>query len=247
MTVVAAEPSALHELVGDEFARLQVSPAEVRRLWVGDGAALWEQSRDPGVRWWTTVGTPEAVARVVERALDEAGAPAGGTFVRGSIDLIPGLRMTDGHDWEWMRTYAPPAPQPGEERVRGLDELGVEDAEIVSLLERDSPRHSARPGDADLVRWCGIVDDHGLAAVVAETTTGGGYPHLASVATRADARGQGLGGAVTAWITRALLAEGRGAVTLGMYSDNDVARRLYHRLGYACDHFFTSGPVTLTR
>jgi predicted GNAT family acetyltransferase len=28
-----------------------------------------------------------------------------------------------------------------------------------------------------------------------------------------------------------------------MYSDNDVARRLYLRLGYRCDHRFTSGAL----
>ena len=49
--------------------------------------------------------------------------------------------------------------------------------------------------------------------------------------------------AVTAWITRELLATGSDWVTLGMYSDNEVARRLYHRLGFRCDHYFTSGPL----
>jgi predicted GNAT family acetyltransferase len=48
---------------------------------------------------------------------------------------------------------------------------------------------------------------------------------------------------VTAWLTRQLLAEGTGWVTLGMYSDNDVARRMYLRLGYQCDHRFTSGRL----
>ena len=38
-------------------------------------------------------------------------------------------------------------------------------------------------------------------------------------------------------------AEGTGWVTLGMYSDNDAARRLYRRLGFANDHHFTSGRL----
>lgn len=44
-------------------------------------------------------------------------------------------------------------------------------------------------------------------------------------------RGQGLGVAVTAGLTRRGIA-GSGVCTLGMYSDNDLARRLYTHLGY---------------
>ena len=35
-------------------------------------------------------------------------------------------------------------------------------------------------------------------------------------------------------------AEGHEVVTLGMYSDNPVARRVYERLGFRCDHRFSS-------
>jgi predicted GNAT family acetyltransferase len=70
-------------------------------------------------------------------------------------------------------------------------------------------------------------------------------PHLASIATSGERRGRGYGAAVTAWLTRALLREGTGWVTLGMYSDNDVARRIYRRLGYRCDHRFTSGALVV--
>jgi predicted GNAT family acetyltransferase len=62
--------------------------------------------------------------------------------------------------------------------------------------------------------------------------------------THGERRGQGLGAAVTGWLTRTLLDEGTGWVTLAMYSDNDVARRMYRRLGYANDHLFTSGRLT---
>jgi predicted GNAT family acetyltransferase len=36
-------------------------------------------------------------------------------------------------------------------------------------------------------------------------------------------------------------------VTLGMYSDNDVARRVYGRLGFACAHELTSGRLVERR
>ena len=58
-----------------------------------------------------------------------------------------------------------------------------------------------------------------------------------------DVRGQGLGSAVTGWLTRQLLDDGNRWVTLGMYSDNDVARRIYQRLGFTCWHAFTSGRL----
>jgi predicted GNAT family acetyltransferase len=80
-------------------------------------------------------------------------------------------------------------------------------------------------------------------AVAAHTEVWGDVPFLASVATRSDHRGRGLGGAVTAWVTRRLLEEGSPRVTLGMYSDNEVARRVYLRLGYAVVHRFTSGRL----
>jgi predicted GNAT family acetyltransferase len=61
------------------------------------------------------------------------------------------------------------------------------------------------------------------------------------VATAGDTRGRGLGTAVTAWLTRRLLEEGTGWVTLAMYSDNPAARRLYQRLGFVRAHELTSG------
>ena len=52
---------------------------------------------------------------------------------------------------------------------------------------------------------------------------------------RSDQRGRGLGAAVTARLTREAIT-GVGVCTLGMYADNAVARRVYHRLGYATVH-----------
>ena len=72
-----------------------------------------------------------------------------------------------------------------------------------------------------------------------------GVPHLASIATHPSARGRGLGALVTAALTRRLLDEGAPVVTLGMYADNDVARRMYLRLGFRCDHRWSSRAVVL--
>jgi predicted GNAT family acetyltransferase len=125
--------------------------------------------------------------------------------------------------------------------VRWLD---AADDELLALLEADSPTYSARPGGEFVRRWCGVRDDAGgLVACAAEVEYVPGVPQLASIVTRADRRGSGLGAAVTAWLTRRLLEEGAPTVTLGMYSDNDVARGMYTRLGYRVAHRFTSGRM----
>ena len=60
-----------------------------------------------------------------------------------------------------------------------------------------------------------------------DTTTVAGVGHISAIAVHADARGRGLGPSITAWAMRRLFAEGRDVVTLGVYSDNTVGRRMY--------------------
>jgi ribosomal protein S18 acetylase RimI-like enzyme len=164
------------------------------------------------------------------------------TLPRDADRHLPAYRLEPRNDWEWFVTRTPPPVQPGEAAACWLD--GGSDAELLALLRRWSPRHDAEPGRPGVLRWAGIRDGVGtLVAAAAHTEHRPGVPHLASVVTHGERRGQGLGAAVTAWLTRSLLADGTGWVTLGMYSDNDVARRLYRRLGYADDHHFTSGRL----
>jgi ribosomal protein S18 acetylase RimI-like enzyme len=156
--------------------------------------------------------------------------------------LPPRLGLERPNEWEWFATTTLPPVQPAEDQVRWLGEPDHDD--IVALLRAHSGRHDAEPGQPHARQWCGIRDDAGdLVAVAAHTESWSTVPFLASIATRGDQRGRGLGGAVTAFITRRLLEEGRPRVTLGMYSDNDVARRLYLRLGYRVVHRFTSGRL----
>jgi GNAT superfamily N-acetyltransferase len=158
------------------------------------------------------------------------------------VHLQPSYVLDPRNDWEWFVTWEAPPAQPHEDRVRWLDEQ-VDGDDITALLAEWSPRHDVMPGDQGVRRWCGLRGDNGLLAVAAHTEHRPGVPHLASIATTGAVRRRGLGAAVTAWLTRQLLAEGTGWVTLGMYSDNDVARRMYLRLGYQCDHRFTSGRL----
>ena len=67
----------------------------------------------------------------------------------------------------------------------------------------------------------------------------GGTPTLAGIAVALHRRGEGWGAAVTAHLTR-VAVEATGACALGMFADNDVARRLYHRLGFTTGMEWTS-------
>jgi GNAT superfamily N-acetyltransferase len=209
----------------------------------GGGAVGWAL-RDSASGWLTVVGEPEAAARLVVEAAGTGTPVRAVTVPRGAPALLPErLRLAGGKDWDWFWTDRIGPPLPGEYLVRWLRPADEDD--VAALLEASSPRHSARPGEPYVRRWCGIRDAAGLlVACAAHLEYLAGVPHLASIATRPDHRGRGLGGAVTAWLTRRLLEEGFPVVTLGMYADNAVARRLYGRLGYRLAHRFTSGRLS---
>ncbi len=140
------------------------------------------------------------------------------------------FRLDGGGDWDWMWTTAAPGPVPGEERLVELDDT-ADAAELVELAAH-SPRGEGEPGTGVSELWLGIRDDHGrLVAAGAMQRLPSGAPHLAGIVVATDLRGRGLGAAVTAGLTRAGLADS-GVCTLGMYSDNEAARRTYVRLGY---------------
>lgn len=168
---------------------------------------------------------PQVLHATVERAAFEAFA-----------SVVP---LTDpGGDWEWMCTHTEPPLVDAEARVRPLDES--DEADIRTLLEVANARTDARPFETRGQRWVGVRDSAGtLVACGVLDRTLSGAPILEGITVRADQRGTGLGLAVTAALTRAAVRSD-GCCTLGMYSDNDVARRLYHGLGYGDDHIWSS-------
>jgi GNAT superfamily N-acetyltransferase len=224
-----------------------VDESRLHSAWAWGDAAGWVTAsrRFTGRAHLVALG-PAADAAALVAALapqDDVGLGSV-TLPRDADRHLPAYRLDPRNNWEWFVTRTPPPVQPGEEAAGWLDPDDGSDAELLALLHRWSPRHDAEPGRPGVLRWAGIRGDDGnLVAAAAHTEHRPGVPRLASVVTHGEHRGQGLGAAVTAWLTRALLAEGTGWVTLGMYSDNDVARRLYLRLGYANDHHFTSGRL----
>jgi ribosomal protein S18 acetylase RimI-like enzyme len=173
---------------------------------------------------------------------------------RGGRDLLPAdLRAPEAWEWDFWVTYAEPAPAAlltaYGEGVPVVDLSGA-DPRLEPLLDLASPSAPIRPGDPRVVRWAaiedpegGLPDTGGLAAVLAVTHQRSGAAHLNDVATHPARRGRGLARALCGQVTVDALREGRPAVTLGMYADNDPARRVYTTLGFTCVRGQTSGPL----
>jgi GNAT superfamily N-acetyltransferase len=235
---------------GDAFVRWEVPLGSRVEAWaLADGGVAFVRGTPSGRRQLAVVGTPEAALPPLRAFLDGylagvdrevTGLNRGFTVPRGTVALLgPDPRVGAGDDWEWMWTATAPPAHPD------VVVLGPGDHDAIAvLLAAASPRHSARIGGDDVVRWAGVRDAAGrLVACAAHTEHVPGVPHLASVATHPSVRGRGLGAAVTGALTRWALEAGAPVVTLGMYSDNAVARRMYARLGFRCTHRWSSRRV----
>jgi len=209
--------------------------------WSGPGALAWlATDAEERVPYLMALGEPTAVATLMADLAPELRARQRVTLPRGTSPLLPAWVGLSGTDWDFRWTAAPPPPQPGEELV-----VPVEDDAVAPLLAAASPTAPAQPGDPAVRRWVGVEQDGRLLACAADTSATTGVGHLSSIAVHPSARGRGLGSAVTAALTRQLLAQGCDVVTLGMYADNSAGRALYDRLGFVDSHRFTSGPLAV--
>ena len=224
----------------DPFARSSLRRPALRG-WLIEGATAW-LGVDPeeGIGYLSALGEPARVGDLVGRLLPELPPRQRITVPRGTPAHLPSWVGMAGTDWDFRWLSTAPDLQAGEEQIEPL----AGDDEIKALLVEASPTASVQPGDAAVRRWVGVRDGRGdLVACAADTSAATGVGHLSSIAVGPAARGQGLGRAVTAALTRTLLREGSDLVTLGMYATNSVARAVYDALGFADDHRFTSGPL----
>ena len=224
----------------DPFARGSLRRPFVHG-WLADGAVAWlgtdAEERLPRL---SALGEPAAVAALVADLLPELPPRQRTTLPRGTAALLPAWTGLDGWaDWDFRWRSSPPETQPGEELVVA----GVPDDDVAALLVRASPTASAQAGDPAVRGWHGLLEDGRLLAVAADTSAATGVGHVSSVAVAPEQRGRGLGRAVTAALTRSLLAGSCDVVTLGLYADNTAARAMYDALGFADDHRFTSGRL----
>ena len=241
VTVLGSAAEVLVATGHDPFARGTLRRPVVSG-WLGDGAVAWlGTDAEERVSYLSALGEPPAVAALVGDLAPELRTKQRVTLPRGTAALLPAWVELQGTDWDFRWTAAPPPDHPAEARV-----VAVEDLDLVrALLEVASPTASVQPGDEAARRWFGVPGPDGLLACAADTSAATGVGHLSAVATHPEARGQGLGYAVCAHLTRTLLAEGCDVVTLGMYADNAAGRALYDALGFADEHPFTSGPLTV--
>lgn len=223
----------------DPFARLSLRRPVVRG-WLGTGATAWVGTdAHEHVPYLSALGDPAAVGALVGELVPELAHRQRVTLPRGSGAHLPAWVGLDGTHWDFRWLPSAPPEQPGEDAVRPLDD----DAAVALLLGAASPTASALPGDPQVRRWVGVVEDGRLLACAADTSAVDGVGHLSSIAVDPTLRGRGLGRAVTASLARTMFEEGCDLVTLGMYADNEAGRALYDSLGFRDEHRFTSGPL----
>ncbi len=212
----------------------------------GEGAVAYRRRGQSGALGSALLGTEPGIEALLDD--DEVRAWVTGPDVsrvsipRNAYPALQGrLPLVEWGTWEWMWTRSAPPPQPAEPL---LVRLGPDrKAEVTTFLEEHNPRTFGQPFARPAQLWVGVRDVGGaLAAVGSSEANTAGSPHLSGITVAPRHRGQGLGAAVTAYLTREAL-ERAGVCTLGMYADNTVARRIYHRLGYLTAITWTTGGV----
>ena len=186
------------------------------------------------------LGDPATVDRVVAGA--DVGPARWMSVPRGcrpQPGVLDGLGLVPFSAWDWLSTGAGlPAHVPGEAQVCRLDPVGDADS-IRSCLRASNPETSADPAGPDELGWWGVHADGQLAGVVGAVARGaegdGRSWHVHGLGVLPTLRRTGAGTALTAALTRAALADGASWVSLGMYAQNDAARRIYRRLGFRTD------------
>jgi len=146
-------------------------------------------------------------------------------LVRGT----PGLTAADGPEFLWMETTAPPPDVP--EGVAWLDDAGEKEA--ATIFDTCFPDSYAQPGRPGTRRWAGAYDPDAagtLLAVAGDAWSGAGCGFMAGVVTRPEARGRGLGAAVSRFVVDALVRE-YGRAALMVDADNAAAVAAYRRAG----------------
>ncbi|WP_152191082.1 GNAT family N-acetyltransferase [Georgenia satyanarayanai] len=225
------------------FLRANADRWHEEAAWDADGATLLlvRVRRASGERLQLVgAGEPAPLAAAAAQAATDGVPPVGfGLLTRGTWHLVDlaareHLALEAGPVWDWMWSRTVPPRQPGEERVGPV--TGPDAAEEVrACLSRANPDTSADPADPDLT-WWGYRDDAGvLRGVVAVNAPPGGPVHLSGLGTDTSWRRRGVGSAMMAGVTRWALGE-HPLVHYGIWTDNDAARSIYTRLGYAVGH-----------
>lgn len=242
LRVVRTHAEALRASGDSTFVRYDVpSPLHGDGFALGHALALPRRTHTRRLGL-LVLGPPEDVDPLVEALVaGELLSPEvrSVTVQRGSLEAVARhVRLQEGNDWEWLCTIAPPPEVAAESRLVRLTR--GHQPEITALLAAANPGTDARPFEHPEQHWVGVRDDDGrLVACGVRERSLAGHPILSGITVDPAHRGRGLGLAVTAYLTRRAVEES-GVCTLGMYSHNAVARRLYLGLGYGDVHEWSS-------
>lgn len=222
--------------------------AHARVLAGGAASVVLGAPEEDGILLWG-VGDPDELARTVPDVLTGLDAHVRwATFPRAlhvPADALAAAGLVRGRSWDRLGLDAPPPTRPGEEAVERLD-LATDRAAVDALLDVAHPTTRTRPGAPDDAGWWGVRGRRGdLLGVVGLSRRAQGATHLHGLAVAPEARGRGLGGVLTSAASRHALTSGAPWVSLGVYTDNAPARRLYARLGFVVEAENTGyGPRT---
>ncbi len=265
-TQLALHRTLLEALDHDPYVRFELDPGTLDSVATSPGQGVaWIGRHRSGLRWATGLAldptssadlavTADLLAGIAGPSLGTGDEIRGVTITRGGRLMLPeALRVPEPWEWDFWWTEREPDPEAMSTPYDGsaqVSDLQTDDPRVGPLLDLASPSAPLRPGDPRVVRWAGIEDPEGglpdtggLAAVLAVTRPRSGADHLNDVATHPDRRGRALARLLCGQVTADALRAGAPAVTLGMYADNDAARRVYSRLGFTCVRGQTSGPL----
>lgn len=222
------------------FLRHQVDPALVEGAWAAGGACAVLAHRHLPQGHFLALhgfGDPDDLAPLLAR-LAADGVRPDRVMVDADAATIPSAwSPTELWTWHWMISTTPASEGPVPvERVE-------DEAEVTALLDAEAPDSLARPGTPGVEAWYGVRERGALVAVGAVVRQPDGTGHLRAVTVSSRCRGRGLGRSLSTTLTR-LAQAGTGVASLGVYTDNEPALRIYGGLGYAVAHTFRSGPVS---
>jgi ribosomal protein S18 acetylase RimI-like enzyme len=180
---------------------------------------------------WPSVGfdePPDLAARLLAHGFDDLGAG----FLMGLDVATAVLDATPGADVTITRIDGGvPPPDDAVETIRGIAAVLAE-AFTIEPMHADAIEADTRSALGNAAFHAILVRVGGEPAATLRRTTFDGASYLSSIGTRPVFRGLGLGGLVTILGARGSVEAGSNLTYLGVFAENDVARRLYGRLGY---------------
>jgi len=114
--------------------------------------------------------------------------------------------------------------------TKGVSEIG--EAGIKEFLDANAPESSVYPGNPETVFWAGLIVNNELVAVGALSKWESGKFVISSIATKITERNKGYGQIITEGIIALANQRGIGMVRLAVNAKNEVAMRVYEKIGF---------------